>query len=70
MKSEPHFDPEYELIDFIEDAIVLPENLQAVLKMIFRGYGGASLEWKNKFYPYWLGFLYVHRCQTTRSEDY
>ena len=61
MKSEPHFDPEYELIDFIEDAIVLPENLQAVLKMIFRGYGGASLEWKNKFYIHigWDFYMYI-----------
>jgi len=60
-QGEPLYDPEFELINFSEDAKILPENLRIILKMIFRGYGWASLEWKNKFYVHigWDFYMYI-----------
>lgn len=63
MRTEgyPLYDPVFETIEFTEDAIVLPKHMPTVLKMIFRGFADASLEWRHKFYVHigWDFYMYV-----------
>ncbi|PCJ33918.1 MAG: hypothetical protein COA93_06045 [Alphaproteobacteria bacterium] len=60
-EGAPFFEPDFDGIDFVEDAKISPENLPTILKMIFRGYGWACLEWKDKCYIHigWDFYMYI-----------
>lgn len=70
-KGKPLYDDTFETIDFSEDAIVHLKEMPAVLQMVFRGFGYASLEWRNKFYVHvgWDFYMYVGTDKPAHKED-